>query len=371
MAGGPSTVPLAAAVSEVGGLGFLATGYRTADAVTEDLAALKIATTRPFGLNVFVPSAAPADPEAVQAYAERLTAAGLPAGEARFDDDAFDEKIALLARARPAVVSFAFGLPPAAAVAELQEAGVAVWVTVTTPAEAAAAAQAGADALVAQGAEAGGHRGGFDGGEPGDLGLLAFLQLCETAAEGVPLVATGGIMTGRAVAAVLAAGAAASVVLVRRPPAGAVLVTAGLCTAGAAAIHFAVTQEHVDEWWGYGVFFFLSGWLQLLWAAVAVRVSSRALLAVGLAGNALVAAIWVASRTTGLPFGPEAGEAEALSWADTIASSFEAVAALCCLALLVRPVAVLRLRVPPTLVAGATAALTTLALLTAVGGHSH
>ena len=223
MAGGPSTVPLAAAVSEVGGLGFLATGYRTADAVTEDLAALKIATSRPFGLNVFVPSGAPADPEAVQAYAQRLAAAGLPAGEARFDDDAFEEKVALLARARPAVVSFAFGLPPAAAVAELQEAGIAVWITVTTPAEAAAAAEAGADALVAQGAEAGGHRGGFDGGEPGDLGLLALLQLCETAAEGVPLVATGGIMTGRAIAAVLAAGAAAAALgtaFMRAPEAG-------------------------------------------------------------------------------------------------------------------------------------------------------
>ena len=128
---------------------------------------------------VLLPSAAPADPDAVQAYAQRLAAAGLPAGEARFDDDAFEEKVALLARARPAVVSFAFGLPPAAAVAELQEAGVAVWVTVTTPAEAAAAAAAGADALVAQGAEAGGHRGGFDGAAPGDLGLLALLQLCE------------------------------------------------------------------------------------------------------------------------------------------------------------------------------------------------
>jgi hypothetical protein len=174
------------------------------------------------------------------------------------------------------------------------------------------------------------------------------------------------------VAAVLAAAAAALVVLLRRPPAGVVLVTAGLCTAGAAAIHFAVTQQHFDEWWGYGLFFFLSGWVQLLWAALAVRVHSRPLVAVGLAGNAFVVLLWLATRTTGLPFGPDPGAAESLGWADAIATSFELVAALCCLAVLVRPIATLRVHVPPLVLGGATAGLTTLALLTAVGGgHAH
>ena len=174
-----------------------------------------------------------------------------------------------------------------------------------------------------------------------------------------------------AVGAVLAAGAATFVVLARRPPAGVVLIAAALCTAGAAVIHFAVTQSHFDEWWGFGVFFFVAGWVQLLWAAVAVRVYSRALVAVGLVGNATVVVLWLVTRTVGLPFGPEPGSAEALGWSDGIASGFELVAALCCLVVLVRPVGVLRLHAPPTLVGAATASLTTIGLLAAAGGHGH
>ena len=81
--------------------------------------------------------------------------------------------------------------------------------TVTTPAEAVAAQQAGADALVVQGVEAGGHRGSFDDAAPGEIGLLALLQLVDAAVD-LPLIATGGLATGRAVAAVLVAGAAAA-----------------------------------------------------------------------------------------------------------------------------------------------------------------
>jgi len=91
----------------------------------------------------------------------------------------------------------------------LHDAGAAVWATVTTPGEAVEAAAAGVDALIAQGVEAGGHRGSFDDGRPGDLGLLALLQLVAAAVE-LPLVATGGLATGRSIAAVLAAGARAA-----------------------------------------------------------------------------------------------------------------------------------------------------------------
>ena len=79
----------------------------------------------------------------------------------------------------------------------------------TTPAEARTAAAAGADALVLQGVEAGGHRATFDDSAPGEIGLLALLQLVHGAVD-LPLVATGGIATGRAIAAVLAAGAVAA-----------------------------------------------------------------------------------------------------------------------------------------------------------------
>ena len=102
------------------------------------------------------------------------------------------------------------------------EGAVEAWVTVTTPAEARLARDAGADALVVQGAEAGGHRGGFDDEAGSELGLLAALQLIGVAVE-LPLVATGGLSTGRSIAAVLAAGATAAqlgTAFMRTPEAG-------------------------------------------------------------------------------------------------------------------------------------------------------
>jgi nitronate monooxygenase len=213
LAGGPSTPALAAAVSNAGGLGFLAAGYKTADAVAEDVAAVRAATDAPFGINVFAPPSGPADVERVAHYAARLAGEaerqGTILGDPRSDDDDWDAKLALLHTARPAVASFTFGCPPAATVAALQDVGVAVWITVTTPAEARTAAAARADALVVQGTEAGGHRGSFDDAAPGAIGLLALLQLLAAEIE-LPLIATGGIMTGAGIAAVLAAGAAAA-----------------------------------------------------------------------------------------------------------------------------------------------------------------
>jgi len=213
LAGGPSTPALAAAVSAAGGLGFLATGYKTADAVAADVAAVRAATDAPFGINVFVPGGAPADAGTVARYAATLAdeAARQSAllGEPRADDDDWDAKLALLREVRPAVASFTFGCPRPELVAELQAAGIAAWVTVTTPAEARTAAERGADALVVQGAEAGGHRASFDDAAPGAIGLLALLALVR-AEVALPLIATGGVMDGAGIAAVLAAGASAA-----------------------------------------------------------------------------------------------------------------------------------------------------------------
>jgi nitronate monooxygenase len=213
MAGGPSTAGLAVAVAEAGGLGFLAAGYRGADAVRADIAELRERTDRPFGVNLFVPPAAAPDRAAVERYAARLGAEaeryGATLGDPRHDDDGWEDKLALVADERVAVVSFTFGCPAPAVVERLHEAGAAVWVTVTTAEEAVTARDAGADALVVQGAEAGGHRASFDDERPGSIGLLALLQLVAAAVD-LPLVATGGLVTGRAVAAVLAAGASAA-----------------------------------------------------------------------------------------------------------------------------------------------------------------
>jgi nitronate monooxygenase len=214
MGGGPSTPALAAAVSEAGGLGFLAAGYRTAAAVAEDIAAVRAASSRPFGVNVFVPSPDAADRGLLAAYVERVqreaAAYGGRTGEPAWSDDAWADKLALLRAERPAVASFAFGCPDAAAIAGLRDAGIEVWVTVTEPQEAERAAAAGAAALVVQGVEAGAHRGTFtDADGDGEIGLLALLRLVARVTT-LPLVASGGLVDGAGVAAVLVAGASAA-----------------------------------------------------------------------------------------------------------------------------------------------------------------
>lgn len=227
LAGGASTPALAAAVMRAGGLGFVAAGYRTPEAVRADVAATRRLGGAAFGVNVFVPGEQAADPAAYASYArevaEEAAARGLAAGRARWEDDGWEAKLALLLEDPVAVVSFTFGCPPTATVAALQSAGTEVWVTVTEPAEARQAVAAGADALVVQGVEAGGHRGTFrDEDGAGQVGLLALLQLVR-AQEAVPLVASGGIATGRGLAGALAAGAAAAQVgtaLMRCPEAG-------------------------------------------------------------------------------------------------------------------------------------------------------
>jgi nitronate monooxygenase len=204
MAGGPSTVDLARAVGDAGGLGFLAAGYLTAKRVRDQIHELRGATGAPFGVNVFVPGSSTADPEELDAYLATLDGAGEP----RHDDDQWSEKLALLLEERPAVASFAFGCPPPGDLTDLRRAGIEAWVTVATPAEARQAQEAGAAALVVQGSEAGGHRGGFDDTtEP--VGLLALLRLV-AGATSLPLIATGGLMDAHAVGAARVAGAAAA-----------------------------------------------------------------------------------------------------------------------------------------------------------------
>lgn len=213
MAGGPSAPALVAAVDAAGGLGFLAAGYRTPAQLGDDLAEAARLGARQVGVNVFAAPAGAGDRLAteVSGYADRLAAAaerwGAQPGRPADDDDGLAEKVALLAERAPAVVSFTFGLPEAAAVRALHDAGSEVWVTVTAPEEAEQALDRGADALVVQGIEAGGHRGGPDG-DTHEYALLPLLRLVARRVA-LPLVAAGGIMDGAALVAVLAAGASA------------------------------------------------------------------------------------------------------------------------------------------------------------------
>ncbi len=214
MAGGPSTPELAIAVCRAGGLGVLAAGYKRAEAVANEIRALRAATRAPFGVNLFVPSAEPADPEQVRAYLQRIgpeaERQGADLGEPRFDDDDWEAKVELMCAERPAVVSFTFGCPAAEVLDRLRGAGISTWVTITNVAEARAARASGADGVIVQGTEAGGHRGGFidDGSDEAGTGLLALLRLTARAVP-LPMIATGGIMDGPALAAVLCAGATA------------------------------------------------------------------------------------------------------------------------------------------------------------------
>jgi nitronate monooxygenase len=214
LAGGPSTPALAAAVSEAGGLGFLAAGYLAPEMLRENVAQVRGLSSAPFGVNLFYLTETPVDQDSLAAYARELEPEarrhGVTLGTPRFEDDAFAAKLELVLAEGVEIVSFTFGCPPQEVVRRLHEAQIAVWVTVTDVEEAATATRAGADALIVQGVEAGGHRGSFlDADGAGELGLLALIRLVARESK-LPLVATGGIADGAGVAAVLAAGAAAA-----------------------------------------------------------------------------------------------------------------------------------------------------------------
>ncbi len=212
LAGGPSTPELAAAVSNAGGLGFLASGYLSAAELAARSRRTGELTGRPFGVNLFAPGPA-GDAARVRQFAAEIEAdvsgAGARLGEARHDDDDWDAKIGYLMSAPAAVVSFTFGIPGGDVIAGLRARGTEVWVTVTSLDEARHATAAGADLLVVQGYEAGGHRGGTSDAPEEATGLIALLQLITTRLA-TPVVATGGIATGKAIAAVLCLGARAA-----------------------------------------------------------------------------------------------------------------------------------------------------------------
>jgi nitronate monooxygenase len=236
LAGGASTPELCAAVSDAGGLGFLAAGYLSASELAMRMKQTRVLTSRSFGVNVFVPGV-PGRSSDVEAYAQRLAreaeSAGVRLGDPRPDDDDWAAKLDVLAESPVGVVSFTFGCPSPEDIARVKQSTGEVWVTVTTVDEARQAEDAGADCLVVQGSEAGGHRGGFTDDHDG-LGLLALLQLIR-ASTSVPLIATGGIMTGAGLAAVLAAGARAGA-----------MGTAFLCCpeAGTSSVHREVLARH-------------------------------------------------------------------------------------------------------------------------------
>ena len=211
---GSDTPQLAAAVSAAGGLGMLGCGMRSPEAMAQAAAAVRAATPRPFGMNLFVQDTPTPDPATVAAALARLAPLyaefGLePAVPTRWCED-FAEQFEALIEARPPVASFTFGILSAAQVERLHGVGCTVIGTATTVAEARAWADVGADAVVASGMEAGGHRGTFlDSFEASMVGTLALVPQCVDALA-IPVIAAGGIMDGRGIAAAQALGAQAA-----------------------------------------------------------------------------------------------------------------------------------------------------------------
>jgi len=172
MAGGPSSPALAATVSSNGGLGFLAGGMLSTDALAEAIAATRALTTGAVGVNLFVPRESVVDARAMSRYGSRIKVEakryGATLGTPVHHDFDWDTKIELLCDLRPEVASFTFGPPGQDACRRLHDAGVLVVGTVTNVDEALLAVDHGVDALTVQGPMAGGHRATFDPVAPPD-----------------------------------------------------------------------------------------------------------------------------------------------------------------------------------------------------------
>jgi nitronate monooxygenase len=215
---GVATPEMAAAVSNAGALGSIGIGGADAGTARKMIAEVREATDRPFNVNVFCHRPAVADSARESAWLARLAPefaryGGTPPQALRERYTSFVENDAMfevILEERPRVVSFHFGLPPAEKITALRRAGIFLLATATSLSEARAVAAAGVDAVVAQGFEAGGHRGVFDPEERDEqLGTIALTRMLSRDLD-IPVIAAGGVMDGPGIAACLLLGAAAA-----------------------------------------------------------------------------------------------------------------------------------------------------------------
>jgi nitronate monooxygenase len=215
LGGGPSTPELVAAVSNAGGLGSLGAAYLTPDQITDSIRRIRALTSRPFNVNLFAGGwntnqAFDAGPM-IDLLAVIHDQLGIPAPVAPTPTpDPFPAQFEATLDARPPIFSFTFGIPDKDAMSRLKSRGIAILGTATTVAEARQLEQAGVDAIAAQGSEAGAHRGTFlDSFESSMVPTLDLVR-ATVGAVSVPVIATGGLMDGRDITAVLKAGASAA-----------------------------------------------------------------------------------------------------------------------------------------------------------------
>ncbi|NOV00619.1 NAD(P)H-dependent flavin oxidoreductase [Paenibacillus planticolens] len=214
MAGGPTTPELVAAVSNAGGLGNLGAGYLTPEQLRSTIQKIKELTDQPFGVNLFVPEQPIESEEAIDQMSAYLNKYRIELGIAtnpllpKFSES-FEEQVQVLLEEKVAVFSFTFGIPPHEVIQAMKERGTVVIGTATTVEEAKYLEAAGVDAVVAQGSEAGGHRGTFlNNISDNQIGTMALVpQIVDHVS--IPVIASGGIMDGRGLVASLFLGASA------------------------------------------------------------------------------------------------------------------------------------------------------------------
>ncbi|NUU37657.1 nitronate monooxygenase family protein [Pseudomonas sp. C2B4] len=214
---GVSTPRLAAAVSNAGGLGSIGIGASNVEQARAMLRETAALTAKPFNVNLFCHAPAVQDGERetrwlnflAPFFAEFNAAAPTSLREiyTSFVED--EGMLQMLLEEQPAVVSFHFGLPPQPAIDALKDAGIVLLCSVTSLAEAQQAERAGVHALVAQGYEAGGHRGVFDPQQDSEMGTFTLVRVLSDECR-LPVIAAGGIMDGAGIKAVLQLGASAA-----------------------------------------------------------------------------------------------------------------------------------------------------------------
>lgn len=215
MGGGPSTPALVAAVSNAGGLGSLAGAYLKPEQIAETIHETRALTSRPFAVNLFAGGydhSVPAGAERMlDLLAEVHRELGLPAPELPvIPANPFQDQLDAVLEAQPAVFSFTFGIPHREAMDRLGKRGIAVVGTATTAEEAKLLSEAHIDAIIAQGAEAGAHRGTFAGSFENSMTPIRALTRAIAQSTKLPVIASGGIMDGRAIGELVSLGASAA-----------------------------------------------------------------------------------------------------------------------------------------------------------------